>query len=363
MENKIVFNKSSVDNRDYLELRRRIKRAIKMLPNSRILIKPILAFALPLLYLLLYFAALSSIANPMLFVTLYGLMGVLSVIIFISLIHDCVHNNVFRKAINNKRFLIVFDLMGGNSFVWKKRHLLMHHNYQNIAGWDSDIEQAGLLKIFPQDKLNKINKYQHIWIFLLYPLFLFNWIFIRDFKDFFSKRRLIRKVFILPKMEYVKLFVFKFLFLFYILIVPMLIGASLWLSFWALSILLITGSVCAMVSLLTPHVNSKNEFPIPNESGELNISWFQHQFLTTNDIRLNNWFSRNIMGNFNFHLAHHLFPTVSSVYAPEVTAVIRDFAKEKDIEYRAYGFFESLGYHYDLVKANALDINVFEEDM
>jgi linoleoyl-CoA desaturase len=62
-----------------------------------------------------------------------------------------------------------------------------------VDGWDTDIEQSGLLLIVPWIKAKGVQKYQHRFFFLVYPLYLFNWMFIRDFRDFFDKERVILK--------------------------------------------------------------------------------------------------------------------------------------------------------------------------
>lgn len=363
MKTKIIFNKNSNDNFHYRKLRERIKNILKELPEKRKLNKVYIALALPIVYLVIYLLAISNINQTVLYYSLFALLGIISVLIFINIIHEAVHNNVFKKKWANNIYLIVFDLIGGNSFIWKKRHMLLHHNYQNIAGWDSDIEQSGLIKIFPHEESSVINRNQHWLIFLFYPLYLFNWILIRDFKDFFLKNRLIKKVCKIPVLEYIKLFFFKFTFIFYMVIIPVIIGVNLNVAIVALCIMLISGGSFALLILLTPHINVKNQFPLPNADGELNVSWFEHQFVTTNDISLNNWVTRNIMGNFNFHLSHHLFPRISSVYAPEVTEAIREYANENGFGYRSYKLKQALRYHYKLIKANALEDNFFEEDM
>lgn len=363
MKTNITFKKDSVDNAHYRQLRSRLKELVKNLPKKREQNKKQIAVILPLLFISTYLTALMLMDSTFAFFLLYAVLGVISVLIFINLIHDAVHDNVFKKRKANEILLFVFDLLGGNSFIWKKRHMVLHHNFQNIAGWDSDIEQAGLIKVYPQEKASLINRNQYWLIFLFYPLYLFNWIFVRDFKDFFLKKRLIKKVCKIPFIEYIKLFFFKAVFVFYIVVIPILIGVAINQALIALSVMFVTGSIFALLSLLTPHVNETNKFPIPNSSGEMQISWLEHQFITTNDIKLNNWFTRNLMGNFNFHLAHHLFPRISSVYAPEITKMIRDYATENGFAYRSYQLKEALIYHYRLIRANALDVNLFEEDM
>lgn len=363
METQVLFKQDPTDNLHYRKLRARLNQVIKALPENRKLEKIYASIALPILHLFIYLLALNYKNSIAVFYGLYALLGITSVLIFINVIHDAVHNNVFKKRWMNNIILFVFDVLGGNSYIWKKRHVLLHHNYQNISGWDSDIEQSGYIKIFKNDKSTLINRNQSWLIFLLYPLYLLNWILIRDFKDFFLKAREIKKVCKISVVEYFKLFFFKSFFIFYIVIVPVLLGVKIYVVLGALLALFITGSVFALLSLLTPHVNNKNQFPSPDENGNLNVSWLRHQFITTNDVSVNNWITRHVMGNFNFHLAHHLFPQINSVYAPEVTAEIRAYAEENGFEYRSYKLMTALYYHYELIKANAVDDDFFEDDM
>jgi len=187
MDNKINFKKNPSDNSHYRQLRKLIKNVTTDLPKSRIFYKRIMTVILPLTFLLSYLLALSYRDYMLLYFILFAVLGIISVLIFINVIHDAVHDNIFKKQWANNALILLFDHIGGNSYIWKQRHMVLHHNYQNISGWDSDIEQAGLIKIYPQGKKLKINNYQHWFIFFFYPLYLFNWILIRDFNDFFLK--------------------------------------------------------------------------------------------------------------------------------------------------------------------------------
>ncbi|TNJ44742.1 fatty acid desaturase [Tamlana fucoidanivorans] len=336
---------------------------MKTLPKKRKRNKIYVVLSLPLVFLGVYVLALYFHNLKSLFYLLYAFLGILSVLIFLNIIHDAVHNNVFKKRWMNHSLLIIFDFLGANSYIWKKRHVLLHHNYQNIAGWDSDIEQSGLIRIFKDDQLSWVSRNQSWLIFILYPMYLLNWMFLRDFKDFFVKGRTIKKVCDIPRIEYFKLICFKSFFIFYTVILPIVLGVKWYVALTALFILLTTGSIFAMLTLLPPHANDKSEFPIPNEEGIVNISWFEHQFKTTNDVIMDNWISRHVMGNFNYHVVHHLFPNISSVYAPEMTKEIKAFAESVGINYREYKLHKALYYHYQLIKANAFDENIFEEDM
>jgi linoleoyl-CoA desaturase len=58
-----------------------------------------------------------------------------------------------KKA--NSLLLYLLDLLGANSYIWKIKHIKLHHSFPNVAGWDSDMQQHGLIKLFPSDKDKK----------------------------------------------------------------------------------------------------------------------------------------------------------------------------------------------------------------
>ena len=134
-------------------------------------------------------------------------------------------------------------------------------------------------------------------------------------------------------------------------------GFSIFQAIGGLFILTISGSVLAMIVLLTPHVNTSNEFPQTDVKGKINTTWFRHQLITANDIDNSNWLTRNFMGNFNFHVAHHLFPKISSVYAPEVTQVLKSFSEKNNLPYKSYPISIAFKKHYALIRKNALSFH------
>lgn len=346
--------KFEADNNLYHELKHLVHEMIRILPKSRVNRLIIKLFVYPLVYFGLYVFALRNADEMGIFFLSYALMGFMVVIIFCELIHELVHNNIFYKTKYNKISLILFDLLGANSFIWQKRHLTLHHHFPNVDGWDADVEQKGPIVIFPTEENKKITRYQHQYVFLLYPFFILNWLFIRDFRDFFSNERIIRKVVKIPQIEYYKLFFFKFLYIFLLLVMPVAFAdTSIIQAIIGLLFLTISGSVFAMFVLLTPHINISNEFPHIESNGKISTTWFRHQLIATNDISNYNWLTKNFMGNFNFHVAHHLFPNISSVYAPEVTMVLKSFCKKHNLPYKAYPMSMVLKKHYQLIRKNA----------
>jgi len=158
----------------------------------------------------------------------YFFFGCSIVFNFLNIIHDAVHNTLFRRKWINALYVYLLDLLGANSYSWKVRHIRLHHNYPNVMGWDSDFEQSPMARIFPHGSYSKIHKYQHLYLPVLYLLFLFNWLLVRDFRDFFNRNSLVSKVTTIPAKEYIKLFIFKATYLFYIFILPKIILALTW---------------------------------------------------------------------------------------------------------------------------------------
>ena len=103
----------------------------------------------PAMYLFTYITILVAGNQPGIFYPGYFLLGVFLVMIFLNIIHDAVHNTIFPNKKLNQGYVYLFDLMGANSFVWRQRHIRFHHNYPNVNGWDTDIEQSNLARIFP----------------------------------------------------------------------------------------------------------------------------------------------------------------------------------------------------------------------
>lgn len=352
---KPIYLKNPEDAKLFNELRKRVNQRVEALPQNRDVYIQIKAVILPLIYFGLYALALMNADKTGAYIASFIFMGISLVLIYLNLIHEAAHNNIFKSKRLNSIVLQIFDFVGANSYIWKKRHIASHHVYPNVDGWDTDIEQSGLLLIIPWIKAKGIQKHQHRFFFLVYPLYLFNWMFIRDFRDFFDNNRVILKTQgAIPLKEKIKMVAYKLFYFFYQIAVPVLffkVSIGLALGAWFLQV--IAASIFALFVLLPLHPLPDNAFPKLDEKNGLPFSWIRHQLEVTNDLSENNWFVRNILGNFNFHVAHHLFPNYSYMYYNEITEEIENFAKEHNLGYKRFPLFTALGKHVDLLKQNA----------
>lgn len=358
------FARNENDNILFQELKKIVHEKIRSLDTKRLFWVKLKVFLFPLLYVAVYITALQQHNHLIFFYACFSLMGAIIVMIYLNIIHDAGHNIIFKTKKANAVLLYLLDLLGANSYIWKIKHIKLHHSFPNVAGWDSDMEQHGLIKLYPSDKTKKIHRYQHITIFVLYPLFFFNWLVVRDFKDYFSNKQPLKKIQKIPVREYIKLFLFKSFFFFYTLVIPVLFFEFTFLqAAAALMLMLVTAAIIALAGLLTQHVNIKNDFPLVQENGKLESTWFITQLATGNNVHTTNWVMRVLLGNFNYHLSHHLFPNISYAYSKEITAIIKDYSKQHDLPYRSFSFINALKYHYLLVKKNGMQKSIFEENI
>lgn len=350
---------------EFLELRKEVEEVVKKLSSSRRKIIWFKILLFPSLYFATYALLLLKGQDPLIFFISYIFLGFFLLLNFLNLVHDAVHGVTFKNHGKlNQGFLYFFDLLGANSYIWKVRHLRLHHAFPNIMGWDSDLEQSPLVRIFPQTPVKKIQRYQHIYLPFLYPLYLFNWLMVRDFRDFFGKERTVHKVTMIPKKEYYKLFFFKILFFTYILVIPKVVLEVSWgMIIVGFMLFMFTASITSLIVLLSPHASIESDFPELDESGNIPHSWFMHQLVCTNDVSSDNLFTRFFMANFNYHIAHHLFPYIHHVYYPEVSHIIEDFSARHSLPYRKESLKRSLLNHFALLKQNSRQENIFEETM
>lgn len=319
------------------------------------------AMSLLIMFASSYFSILAFGNNTLLLFTLYIIMGFSMILIFINPFHDASHGALFATKKQNRMFCYVVELFGVNSEIWIKRHLLLHHPYPNIQNWDCDVKQSDVIRIFPNSPLYKFHKYQHIYMWFLYPFYSLIWLFIRDFKDFFgTKDNYLKRVYTIPKKEYVKLFVAKAFNLFYMLAIPYwFLEQSFGAIFTAWIVMHLASSLFGVVALVSTHADETAHFPLPPMDGKMDITWAEHQLMVTKDFNAGNPVFDFLYGGFTHHVAHHLFPTVGHTYYPKITPIICKYAKENELPYTCRPVLNAIKSHYLLLKNSRQSDSIF----
>src|SRR5712664_3475847 len=101
-----------------------------------------------------------------------------------SVMHDANHGGTSSSGRLNGIMGFTLDLLGASSFIWRKKHNLMHHTYTNIAGLDADIEAGSpFLRLAPWQSRHGFHRFQHLYVWLLYAVFPLQWWFYDDLRE------------------------------------------------------------------------------------------------------------------------------------------------------------------------------------
>ncbi len=356
---KPVFKKAGSDD-FYQNLHKEVLRNVlnNSQYRSQLIVK---AISFIVLFFGFYACILLFGNNTGLLFTFYILTGITMILVFLNAFHDAAHGAIFAKRRRNEYLTWLLELFGCNSFIWKKRHLVLHHPYPNMQHWDIDVKQSDIVRIFPESKWSSFHRYQHIYMWFLYFFYTLNWLFIRDFKDFFgNKNNYVKRITEIPRREYVKLFCAKILNLTMMLFVPMMVLQQPWyVVFFAFLVMHFCASAFGILALLSTHVDENAEFPLPPENGQMETTWAAHQMASTKDFSTESWLANILFGGFNHHVAHHLFPTVAHTYYPSITPIIKKYAKQYNLPYRSYPLYLAVRSHFMLLKKNGRAENLF----
>ena len=313
-------------------------------------------------YFLFYVLILIFGNNTFLLFLFYVFMGWSMILFFVNSFHDAVHNAIFKTKKYNHYVTWMLELFGSNSYVWIRRHNLLHHPYPNVQDWDIDIKQSDMVRLFPNSPLFKFHKYQHIYMWFLYPFYTLNWLFIRDFKDFFgTKDNYLKRIHTIPTIEYVKLIFFKLFSFFYTVILVWWVLRQTFITvFIAWIVMHVLASALGVIALISTHVDETAVFPAADATGLIHDTWAHHQMNTTKDFGTNSKVAEFLFGGFTHHVAHHLFPNVPHTYCKRITPVIRKYAEKYNLPYTNYPVIEAIRSHYRLLKNNGFGESIFK---
>jgi linoleoyl-CoA desaturase len=278
----------------------------------------------------------------------YILFGWVLLLLGFNLGHDAAHNCLpANKKINKLVFEALFALLGANPYLWKIRHIYSHHPYPNVDGCDADIELTKLLRFSKQQPYLKIHRFQHLYAPVLYTTYTLYWIFYKDIILFFRKKQ--ANIFFLshPFKEWIKLFIYKAVYLFIFLGMPVLIHpASVVLYLFAFLLMHLINSLFLLFTfLISHHVPQTHPETKPGEH-----SWLMQQITSSADFHAESGWAYWIFGGFNAHTAHHLFPRICHVHYPAVTKIIRKNLQENRLPYNSFSFTKGVICHLQFLK-------------
>ena len=323
-KNKAFFNALKTEVDAYFE-KAGIKKTgnWKLYGKTMILIPGMLGLYALLLFVNMHWALTSF---------LWLLFGLTMTAIGFNVMHDACHGSFSTKGWVNNIFGLTNNFLGGNAFMWKLKHNIIHHTYTNIDGVDDDINNMPFMRECTTQPWKPMHRYQSIYMFLLYG-FTSLFMFFTDYIKYFS-----RHIYTTPlkKMNFSDHLIFwagKIFFIFFYIALPIaLIGWKGWLLGFVISQFAF-GLTLAFVFQLA-HVVEHAEFDSAGvDPKRIENEWAIHQVRTTANFASKNKIVTWFVGGLNYQIEHHLFPRISHIHYPAISKIVKENCAKFELHY------------------------------
>ena len=81
------------------------------------------------------------------------LLGFTLACIGFNVMHDANHGSYSSSERVNNLLGLTLNALGGNSFIWKFKHNIIHHTYPNVDGMDDDIAKSPFIRMCSTQRL------------------------------------------------------------------------------------------------------------------------------------------------------------------------------------------------------------------
>lgn len=295
------------------------------------------------------YSLLYIINSPIYFILSFILYGLVSLLFAFNFSHDFSHNTIFKsRKLNNLCFIFIYTIVGAHAEAWKQRHINSHHYAPNVEDYDSDLKITKLIRVIPNSVYFWYHKYQHIYAPFAYTTYSLFWVFIKDFVILFSKDEYIEK----KDLKYhLSFWAQKIFYLTFILALPLLFSGQVWyIVLTGFLLMHLIQSLFLLFTFFMTHHVEETEYPTTDENGYIKTSWLMNQVKSSNDMHPFSETANYILGGFNNHIAHHLFPHFHHIHYPKLNRILYDILLKNDIKPNQTTYWGGLVSHLKLLK-------------
>jgi linoleoyl-CoA desaturase len=264
------------------------------------------------------------------------LLGVGLISTAFNVMHDACHRSFSSRRWVNELMGLTMNALGGNAFLWKIKHNVIHHTYTNIDGVDDDIANGALLRLCESQRWRPVHRFQHVYMFFLYAVSSLAWMLAFDFVKYFTLRINNTAISRINAKEHLIFWVSKLLYLLFYILVPIYFVG--WMP-WLVGFLLvhITMGLTMSVIFQLAHVVEKTNFYAADAAPKvIPVAWAEHEIMTTTDFAPDNKLLSWFIGGLNFQVEHHLFPSVSHVHYPALRKIVMEQCDQFALPYHSY---------------------------
>lgn len=325
------------------------ERGIKKTGNFALYSK---TFILISLAIVLYCSVLFLSLNIWLIVTLSIILGLVSACIGFNVMHDANHGCYSENEKVNNLLGLTLNALGGNNFIWKYKHNIIHHTYPNVDGMDDDIAKSPFIRMCSTQKWVPAHRFQHIYTPILYAISSVLWVLFQDFEKYFKRKVNNTAMAEMKTTDHVVFWISKVLYVFFYIVLPVIMmGWANGLIFF-LSLHAGLGFTLAIVFQLA-HVVEETEFEFAPMDGITKIEneWAIHQVKTTSDFSPSSRIVSWLVGGLNYQVEHHLFPRISHIHYPALSKIVKEQCGLFNIQYNCIpSLRQAIVSHFRLIK-------------
>ena len=249
-------------------------------------------------------------------------LGLVLACIGFNVMHDANHGSYSSRKWVNELLGLTLNALGGNNFIWKQKHNIVHHTYTNIDGIDDDIAKSPFIRMCSSQRWVPAHRLQHLYAPLLYALSSMIWILFQDFDKYFKGKIADTPLSKMRPADHLIFWTSKIAYLLFYVAIPIsLMGWQPWLLFF-LSLNIGLGFTLSVVFQLA-HVVEETEFEsATGDEKQIENEWAIHQVRTTAnfspDRPVISWF----VGGLNYQIEHHLFPRISHIHYAAISKLV-----------------------------------------
>ncbi|MBN8858813.1 MAG: acyl-CoA desaturase [Sphingobacteriales bacterium] len=251
------------------------------------------------------------------------LLGFVLACIGFNVMHDANHDSYSSSKWVNKTLGLTLNALGGNSFIWKQKHNIIHHTYTNIDGVDDDIAKSPFIRMCRSQRWVSAHRAQHLYTPLLYAVSSMIWVLYQDFEKYFKRKICNTQLRKMTVADHILFWSSKLLYVLFYLVIPMtILGWQLWLLYFVC--LHIGLGLTLSVVFQLAHVVEETTFEFADGTGkQIENEWAVHQVKTTANFSAGNKIISWFAGGLNYQIEHHLFPRISHVHYPALSRFVK----------------------------------------
>ncbi len=350
----IKFQQETVHDLFYQRLQRQVERYLQQnrqsgFASNLVWFKAFLYGGLYLgLYLSLLFANLSFGSS----LAVWAMLGLAGILLGLNVGHDAAHDTLStNKRLNDWIFRLCFGLLGANGYLWRLRHVQSHHLFPNVDDCDADIDDNPVVRLSPNQPVQAYHRWQYLYAPVAYLFYSLIWVFLKDWLILKKKRLANLRDIHHPKQEIWRFFLGKIAYLGYMILLPLYcMSLDGWQVLTGFIVMHFAQSYAFIFCLAPSHFVEETLFDKVDAKGKLTHSWAGHQMAASLDYHATKHWANFLFGGFNAHVAHHLFPNVSHVHYPAISAMIQQSAAKLQLPYQHTTLPQAIASHFRFLK-------------